>query len=266
MKEIKKVRLFVKNHEKAHEIASKTEKILFENGFVLTEEAPDLSLAIGGDGTFLKMVTELEFRDDIYYAGINAGTLGFMQEIKPNEIEAFVQMIKKGKFEIKENQIEEIIVNTEKEIFRKNALNEFVIRRSDLRTMHLSVLVDNHLLEEYTGDGLLISTTTGSTAYNLNYGGSIIHHVMDTLQITPVAPLNNKIYHNLMNAVVLPAESLIELVPSKKSQNVSILVDGRKTTYQKVTKIKVKTDDKKIKCIRMHPYNDIKIIQEKFLK
>lgn len=266
MKEIKKIKLFVKNHEKAHEIASKVEKLLLENNFIITEDTPDLALAIGGDGTFLKMATALEFNDEIYYAGIHAGTLGFLQEIKPEELEAFVNVIKKGTFKVKEKQMEEIIVNTEKETYQRYALNEIVLRREDLRTAKLSLYIEEDLLEDYAGDGLLISTTTGSTAYNLNYGGSMVHHALDTLQIVPIAPLNNRMYHNFMNSIVLPSDSLIVLIPNKKSQNISILFDGKETTYKNVVKIKIKTGAKKMKCIRMHPYNDMKVIHDKFLK
>ena len=142
--------------------------------FNLVDYNYDLAIAIGGDGSFLRMVKSNNFNSDIYYVGINAGTLGFLQEIKPDEISAFFDKLNHDDFKVDEIGIQEtnVISNNNQQQFY--SLNEIVIRDSDLNTAKLNLFVDNTLLEKFVGDGLLVSTSVGSTAYNLSYGGSII--------------------------------------------------------------------------------------------
>ena len=94
MKEIKKIKIFTNKQEKSEKIKLELETLLKENNFELVNDNPDLSIAIGGDGSFLKMVNKSNFNSETYYIGINTGNLGFLQEIKPNELELFVNNLK----------------------------------------------------------------------------------------------------------------------------------------------------------------------------
>ena len=112
---------------------------------------------------------------------------------------------------------------------------------------------------------MLISTSTGSTAYNMSFGGSIIYNTLKTLSITPIAPLNNKVFRTLVNSVIVPSNKVITLVPDKKNADLFIQIDGVNKLLDNVIKIETKITDKKIKCLRMNDFHFIKVVNNKVL-
>lgn len=267
MKKINKVKLFINNNLKSRKAAEEIKNELLKSKFQLVEEDFDLGIAVGGDGSFLRMITNSDFNSDCYYVGINAGTLGFAQDISLDDIKSFVKSLSK------ENLNYEKIAIGEVEIFFKNhevrkhhIVNEIVVRNEELNTLHANVFVDNSLLEQYVGDGLLIATSFGSTAYNLSFGGSIVFNTFDTLQITPIAPLNNKSYRNLINSVIIPSNKTITIEPNSNDDNLLITIDGKNSFLNEVEKINIVINNKTINIIRKTDYNFIKKVNEKFIK
>ena len=127
----------------------------------------------------------------------------------------------------------------------------------------MDINIDNDLLERFMGDGILISTSSGSTAHNLSYGGSIIYPTFSSLQITPMGPINSKAYKSLVNSVIIPDKKEITLIPENKS--LLLTIDGKNKVYSDVETISTKIDDKKIKCFRLSHYNFPEKINEKLL-
>ena len=223
---INKIRLFPNDNKKSKEIEKILKEELEKNNFIISEKEFELGIAIGGDGSFLRMLKRCNFDSNIYYIGVNTGTLGFLQEIKPEEIKEFVEKLKNCDFKIEEIGIQETKVETEETTSLFYSLNEIVIREKDLNTTIMNIKIDDIELEKFVGDGILVSTSVGSTAYNLSYGGSIVYNTLHTLQITPIAPLNSKVYRNLLNSVVIPENKLITLIPDKTKRNIIITIDG----------------------------------------
>ena len=263
MKNIKTFKLFINDNQKSFETADTVRKKLLDNGFIESEEY-DLAIAIGGDGSFLRMVKRANFNSDVLYVGINAGTLGFAQEVSLYNIDEFIQNIKNNKYRVELVGIQKTKVVTENDTSIFYSLNEIAIRDKELNTTVLNILIDDVELEEYHGDGILIATSFGSTAYNLSFGGSIIYNDFHTLQITPIAPLNNKAYRSLLNSLVLPEDKTIKVIP--RLGNLLIAVDGENKIYDNVLYIETSVEDKKIKCLRNLDYNFSQKINEKFLK
>ena len=261
---INKVKLFPNDNKKSKEIEEMLKKELLENNFEICDKDYELAIAIGGDGSFLRMLKQNNFNTDIYYIGVNTGTLGFLQEIKPDDINDFVKKLKEDNLKIEEIGIQETRINTKDSTSIFYSLNEIVIRDKELNTTKLNINVDNQLLEKFIGDGILISTSTGSTAYNLSYGGSIVYNTLHTLQITPVTPLNNKSYRSLLNSVIFPENKLIEVIP--ENEDLIITIDGENKVYDNVVNIYTSVRDKKIKCLRNIDYDFSLKINEKFLK
>ena len=175
MKKINKVKLFINNNLKSRKAAEEIKKELINNKFQLVEEDFDLGIAVGGDGSFLRMVTNSNFNSECYYVGINAGTLGFAQDISIEEIKPFIKSLSKENINYDKIGIGEVeVIFKNKTVNKFNIVNEIVIRNEELNTLHANVFVDESLLEKYVGDGLLIATSFGSTAYNLSFGGSIV--------------------------------------------------------------------------------------------
>lgn len=262
---IKNIKLFVNDNIKSKKVSKEVKEKFIKNGFNVVEEDFDLAIAIGGDGSFLRMVKATNFCDDCYYIGINSGTLGFAQEVSSDRIDDFIEVLKKEEYKIEKIGIQEVIVETKNGTFKHSSINEIVVRDEGLNTCELDVLVNDAYLEDFVGDGLLISTSFGSTAYNLSFGGSIVFNTFHTLQITPVAPLNSKAYRSLTNSVIVPDNIPIKLIPKRNDGNVIITVDGDNNFYEGVLSIET-VIKRTIKVLRMNDYNFIQKINDKFLK
>jgi len=265
-RKINKIKLFANNNEYSKSIEKQLKEKLLDNKFIICDDVNeiDLAIAIGGDGSFLRMVKVCNFSDNVHYIGVNTGTLGFVQEIYPDKIDSFINNLNKNRFRIEKISIQETNVNTKEESFHLYSLNEIVLRQKELSTSNFKVSIDNCLLENYAGDGLLISTSFGSTAYNLSFGGSIVYNDLHTLQITPIAPLNNKSYRSLLNSIVLPETKLVKIIP--KNKDLLITIDGENKVYNNVSYIQTSVEDKKIKFLRNLDYDFSLKINEKFLK
>ena len=267
MNKISKVKLFINNNLKSRKAAEEIKNELLKNKFELVEEDFDLGIAVGGDGSFLRMITASNFNSDCYYVGINAGTLGFAQDISLDDITAFIKSLSKENLNYEKIAIGEVeIVFKNHEVKKHHIINEIVVRNEELNTLHTNVFVDGSLLEQYVGDGLLIATSFGSTAYNLSFGGSIVFNTFDTLQITPIAPLNNKSYRNLLNSVIIPSNKTITIEPNSNDDNLLITIDGKNSFLNEVEKINIVIKNKTINIIRKTDYNFIKKVNEKFIK
>ena len=262
-KVINKIKLFVRNDDKSKQVAKKLKEKLLLNHFQITDKDYELAVSVGGDGTFLKMVKEEKFNNKIYYVGINSGTLGFLQEIDLDKTDDFVERLKINDFKIEELSIEKTIVHCKDKSFSYYSLNEMVVRKSDLSLLKTSIYVDDELLENFTGDGLLISTSTGSTAYNMSFNGPIIYNSLKALSITPIAPLNNKIYHTLTNSVIIPENKKIKI--NGDLDSIFLMIDGNNVILNNVISIETMIADVKIKCLRMNDFHFIKIIKNKIL-
>lgn len=261
MRKIKKVKLFPNNNISSLKIVNELKNSLKKYDFELSDDF-DLAIAIGGDGSFLRMVKECNFNKNVYYIGINTGTLGFAQEIYPNEIDEFLNKLNKSQYKIEEIGIQETKVYLDDTVDYYNSLNEIVVREENLNTLKLDISIDNTKLENFAGDGILISTSFGSTAYNLSFGGSIIYNELHTLQITPIAPLNSKSYRSLVNSLVISKSRIITL---KTNNSIILTIDGENHIYDNIKKVETSVNGE-IKLLHLKEYDYTKKINEKFIK
>ena len=266
MNEIKKVKLFCNNNQKSLKIKKIVEEKLIQNEFEIVDNYYELAIAIGGDGSFLRMIKQTNFNSEVLYVGINAGTLGFAQEISVDNIDEFITDLKTNNYKVDTIGVQETKVVTKNSDSFFYSLNEIVIREKDLNTLSCNVKIEDVVLENFVGDGLLIATSFGSTAYNLSFGGSIVYNTFHTLQITPIAPLNNKSYRNLLNSVIIPENKVISLIPNINANDLLITVDGENNIYNNVLRVETYVDKKRINCFRKKDYDFSKKINEKFLR
>jgi NAD+ kinase len=187
-----------------------------------SSELADLVLSVGGDGTFLETV--LKVKDlGIPIAGVNTGRMGFLANISADEISHSIDMLCKGEYEIIERCLLEI--SHPSGMFEGNsstALNEITIQKADLSMITISVFVDETHLNTYWADGLIVSTATGSTAYNLSVGGPILSPDDESIIISPIAP------HNLtIRPIILSGEGKIRMVIEGRSNEYLTTCDFR---------------------------------------
>ena len=161
----------------------------------------DFLISVGGDGTLLSVVRR-SFRFEKPVLGINLGTLGFLTDISMEELPKFVEDLKNDIYKIDTRMMVEGSVNLNKFV----AFNDIVISRKSISSMiKIEGKIDGKDFNSYYGDGVIISTPTGSTAYNLSVGGPIVYPLTEAFIITPVAP------HSLtQRPLVMPADFEIE--------------------------------------------------------
>lgn len=260
-----KIKLFPNKNSDSLFIADILKSELESNGFEIVNDNPDLAVAIGGDGSFLHMVAETDFDTKIKYIGVNNGTLGFLQEIKPTELSSFIDNLKNNKYRIEKVSFENIKVVTKEEVYYFKAFNEVVVRDMNLSTVYLDVTINNTYLEKFVGDGLLIATQEGSTAYNMSLNGAIIYDGIHSLQLSPIAPLNNNIYRTITTSILIPQDRKVKLTPSNRTTDILLLVDGVNHNFRNVLYVEVETSTDFLDCIRMNDYDYTNIINDKFL-
>jgi NAD+ kinase len=146
-------------------------------------------ICLGGDGTFLK-VARKAYMIGIPMLGINLGNLGFLTEVDKNEIDSAVEHLITGKYEVEERiMLEAVVVRDGSVTDRGVALNDVVISRGSLsRILHVKTYINNMFVDIFPGDGLIVSSPTGSTAYSLSAGGPIVEPDTDLIIVTPICP------------------------------------------------------------------------------
>ncbi|MEM9017467.1 MAG: NAD(+)/NADH kinase [Verrucomicrobiota bacterium] len=220
--------LIRKFESKAVEIVLEDESACFaglENGarFDSIAEQVDLFVVLGGDGTILWVLRQLQERIKPI-AAINTGTLGFLTCAREHESRELVEAISTGNFE----QTDRVIIQGRFEM-NGEVIEEFVglnevtlCRGVDSRVIHVEASIDGKFANRYTGDGLILATPTGSTAYSLSAGGPLIQPGSNVFAITPICP------HTLANRpLVVSASSEVIFDAPEQRDDLSLLVDGQ---------------------------------------
>ena len=183
----------------------------------------DLIISVGGDGTMLKS-TKLAYEFEIPITGINRGRLGFLTDIKPNQALSVIKDIISGQFDIENRMLIEVFVRDNNSLNSIGyAFNDIVINRKETgRMINIETSIDTKPINTHEGDGFIISTPTGSTAYSLSCGGPIMKPDVEALLLVPIAP------HTLNDRpMVLPSSSEIILrLNENQTDMVGIDIDG----------------------------------------
>lgn len=181
----------------------------------------DIMLSFGGDGTILSSAHKFG-RSGIPILGIKIGGMGFLADLTTDELFGKLDDILNGEYDVVERMVLRGTVEGEEssEFF---ALNDFVLDKGALsRVIRIKTFIDDEYLNTYIGDGLIISTPTGSTAYSLAVGGPILLPTMDAIIINPISP------HTLgARPVVLPSDKKVRIVVESTPTDVSLSADGR---------------------------------------
>jgi NAD+ kinase len=200
----------------------------------------DLVVVLGGDGTLLSVARHVEPGTPIL--GANLGTLGFLTEISRTELYPTLLDVLEGDFEIEHRALLDVALKqVDGGRIPYRVLNDAVLTKSALaRIITLEVQVEGKLVASYRSDGLIISTPTGSTAYNLSADGPIVHPQLPVVVLTPICP------HTLtMRPIVVPDASMIEVTLLTQREEVYLTLDGQEGTavdYRDVIQVRRSAD------------------------
>ncbi|HUV01344.1 MAG TPA: NAD(+)/NADH kinase [Bacteroidales bacterium] len=207
---------------------------------------PDLVLSVGGDGTFLETV--LKVKDlGIPIAGVNTGRMGFLANISEEEISHSIDMLCEGEFEIIDRSL--LQITRPPDLFgsgSSTALNEITIQKADPSMITINVFVGSTYLNTYWADGLIVSTATGSTAYNLSVGGPILSPEDESIIISPISP------HNLtIRPIVLSGDSVLRMTVEGRSREYLATCDFRSIRLPFNEEINIVKSSEKLKTVML---------------
>lgn len=194
-----------------------------------------IALSIGGDGTFLRTAQRVGEKE-IPILGINTGHLGYLADVTVNEANDKLQNLLDGKYHVESRTMIAVTSPDAKLDLWRYALNEVAILKEDTSSMiEMEATVDDSHLATYLADGLIVSTPTGSTGYNLSVGGPIVAPSAPVWAISPVAA------HSLtMRPLIVADDSVISVTTRSRSETYRISLDGRSQTLPVGTTIEMR--------------------------
>ncbi|HEL2242927.1 TPA: NAD kinase [Streptococcus suis] len=242
----KKIALLASRNPKSEAVSKELWTKLKEANFILTPKNPDIVISIGGDGMLLSAFHKYEkLIDRVRFVGIHTGHLGFYTDYRDFEVDKLIENLKLDTGARVSYPILNVKVKmTDGRIVEARALNEATVKRLS-KIMVADIIINNVPFERFRGDGISVSTPTGSTAYNKSLGGAVLHPTIEALQIAEVASLNNRVYRTLGSSVVVPKKDKIVIEP-KHSDRYSIAVDNKTFVYDSIESIEYQIDNSKI--------------------
>lgn len=220
----------------------------------------DLLLVLGGDGTMLRAAREVAGSPTPLF-GINAGTLGFLTAVSPDEVSQALKQLWSGAFRIEERSLLEGVVIRSQEQTSLLALNDFVVGRGlTSRLIELEVTVNGELLTRYRCDGLIASSPTGSTAYSLAAGGAIVSPDAEVLTLTPICP------HTLsIRPVVVSLNATVEVRSVSARQVATLAADGQHHVELSAGDVvTIRRSARSVRLIRLQGTNFFSTLRQKF--
>ena len=231
---------------------------------VTREELPhavDLVIVLGGDGTLIAMAARIAAAGrEIPILGVNFGSLGFLTEIRIDELYNSLEQVLEGTADFDERAVLVADAHRDGECFdSRTVLNDVVCTRGALsRMIELSVSVSGGFVTRVKADGLIVASATGSTAYNLSAGGPIVHPAVDALVLTPIAP------HTLTHRpIVIPGDSVVEVAP-QIDEETFVTFDGQSGYPLKPGDIvRVRKSERTLRLVKAPARSYFELLREK---
>jgi NAD+ kinase len=250
----------------AHALAAE----LLQAGFQVARDVsarssspPDLLVLLGGDGFLMESLRLLD-HPEVPVFGVNFGSVGFL--MNPREcLPILPALVREGKLREEVHPILEarsVLEEGTRELVR--ACNDLVVERMTRQSLRLEVAIDGHAFNRYAGDGFILSTPAGSTAYNLAAGGPVVHPLVGGLVMTPLYPHRASPFHSVQFSLVLPAASRIRIVASDlPKRSMRVVADGRE--LERVASVEVSGSDRKLRLLRPLDHLFVHTLTRKFI-
>ncbi|MGL4848977.1 MAG: NAD(+)/NADH kinase [Clostridium sp.] len=220
----------------------------------------DILVVLGGDGTLLGIAREVSYYCSVPIIGINIGNLGFLSSTELENLDVNIEKLKRNEYLIENRMmLQGFVTGLENEQIR--ALNDIVLAKGTLSRMaKFNIYVDGKFYASFKGDGLIVSTPTGSTAYSFSAGGPFIYPDLNVIILTPICP-----HTKSMQTMVLNGDMMIE-VDICSHEEVYLTTDGQKV-YKMENKsiIKIERAEKFAKFIQFDDYDYFKVLRKKIL-
>ena len=220
----------------------------------------DLLIVLGGDGTLLGIARDINGKYDVPILGINIGNLGFLSSIEIQDLGEALNKIKNGQYNIQNRILLEC--KSDDENISSKALNDVVIARGTLSRMaKFEVYIDKKLYYSFKGDGLIVATPTGSTAYSFSAGGPFVYPDVEVITLTPICP-----HTRGMQPIVLRSSSEILIKAENYNGEIYLTFDGQEARKIKDnSSIIVKKAQDVSKILLFDNYDYFNVLRKKIL-
>jgi len=221
----------------------------------------EVIICLGGDGTFLK-VARKAYKKDLPILGINLGSMGFLTEVDKNDIDNAVEHILSGNYAVEKRMMLEAVVKRDGNALGCDiALNDVVISRGALsRILHVKTFINDIFVDSFPGDGLIVSSPTGSTAYSLSAGGPIVEPDLDLIIVTPICP------HILYSRSFITTgdRSVKAVIDENYSHTAMVTIDGQEGYEARGGDcVEIRKSENVVKLIRINTRNFFNILRSK---
>ncbi|MFT8825238.1 MAG: NAD kinase [Liquorilactobacillus mali] len=261
-----KIAIFTNDGRQSVEVTQKLRKKFEDTHFVMDEENPDIVVTIGGDGTLLAAFHKYEnILDTVRFVAVHTGHLGFYTDWRDDEIDDLVISLQSDNGQSVSYPLLDIRVKYEDDQRPVNllALNEATLKRNSA-TMVTDVFVGGDLFEKFRGDGLCISTPTGSTAYNKSLGGAVIHPNLKVLQMTEISSINNRVFRTLSSPMIIAPNDWVTLVPASECDYI-LTVDQDSFHGRRIEQIRFKISNRSIQFAKYRHMQFWQRVQDAFI-
>jgi NAD+ kinase len=234
---------------------------LQRKGFEHSTENPRMVIAIGGDGTVLQAFHNYKHRlADSAFVAYNTGHLGFYSDW--DDLASLLTAIVAGKLLTVEYPLLKVTIEEHEKTTESLSLNDFTIKGVK-GSVQMDVHLNNYHFESFRGDGLCISTPSGSTGYNKSLGGAIVHPSMDMVQLSEIASINNRVYRTIGSSLIIPKHHVLQLVP--KEDAYMIHVDHQSFYTDSIRKVTCMVAQDRIRFLRYRSFPFWSRVKEAFI-
>lgn len=227
---------------------SRLKQMLKQENFSLDEKDPDIVISVGGDGTLLSAFHRYaHMLHQVRFIGVHTGHLGFYTDWREFNLDELVKSLKEDSGEHIEYPLldVELVYKNKERSSHFLALNESTIKRVD-GTLVCDIFIRDEHFERFRGDGLCISTPTGSTGYNKSIGGAVLHPRLEALQLTEMASLNNRVFRTLSSPMVIAPDEWIKMRPID-TEHFTLSIDQLVTKETEVEEVRYRIANERIR-------------------
>ncbi|MDY3947209.1 MAG: NAD(+)/NADH kinase [Ezakiella sp.] len=273
---MRNIRIFLNEYPQSIEIANEIEDrfknvgitttLTDINGRVVNNDHFDLNIVVGGDGSFLRAIKLSNFSSSPFI-GVNTGSLGFFQEIDVSDIPQFIHSVVAKDYWTSPLRLLKCTAYRNDGVGEEFlCVNEALVKGVNSKVLHMDVHISGHFLESFSGDGMIISTAIGSTAYNYSVGGAIVYPAYEIIELSPLAPISSASYRSLLNSIVMPGRFEVELYPETKyDKEILIVQDGEEHMVRDIKYITVTMSNVYIYRLHIKDDNYWSNLREKFI-
>ncbi|WP_332689873.1 NAD kinase [Halalkalibacter lacteus] len=261
----KNLYLSYKRTNEMQELIQPLKEIATKNDFRLVSHVNEANIiaSIGGDNAFLQATRKTGFRNDCLYVGVNTDSLGFYTDFTIHDMERMIEAMKNDEVEVRRYPVLEVTVDQEQPFY---CLNECSIRSNVIKTFVIDVFIDDLHFETFRGDGMIVSTPTGSTAYNMSVNGAVVDPTLPSLQVSEIASLNNNEYRTLGTSFLLGANRTLTLKVVQDGNDHPIIgVDNEALSIRHAKQLNLRLADRSIKVLKLKNNSFWEKVQRNFL-